>query len=199
MTESCGGAVVAVRIQGLGKEPILRLVRSPDFRCWALFGAVALCIALSGVTATLAGSARAGVTLEERKLPMKFSWVACQPNCRGWVSAVGIVTADSPADFDEFARGRQLGGVTIVLDSSGGSVNDSIALGRRWRNLGALTTVGTSVQARTLQGDRASVAPDAYCESMCVFLLLSGKTRYVPEGARVRVHPISMGDRAAEA
>jgi len=130
---------------------------------------------------------------------MKFSWVACQPDCRGWVSAVGIVTADSPKDFDEFARGRQLGGVTIVLDSSGGSVNDSIALGRRWRNLGALTTVGTSVQTRTAQRDRAIVAPEAYCESMCVFLLLSGKTRYVPEAAHVRVHQIWMGDRADDA
>ena len=27
--------------------------------------------------------------------------------------------------------------------------------------------------------------PEAYCESMCVFLLLSGKTRYVPETAHV--------------
>jgi hypothetical protein len=114
-----------------------------------LLGATALSIVLSGVVATPGGSAHAGVTLEERKLPMKFNWVACQPNCRGWVSAVGIVTADSPRDFDEFARGRQLNGATIVLDSSGGSVNDSIALGRRWRNLGALTTVGTSVQGHT--------------------------------------------------
>jgi hypothetical protein len=154
---------------------------------------------LPGVIATLGGSAHAGVTLEERKLPMRFSWVACQPNCRGWVSAVGIVTADSPRDFDEFARGRQLGGATIVLDSSGGSVNDSIALGRRWRNLGALTTVGISVQTQTARGDRASVAPEAYCESMCVFLLLSGKTRYVPETAHVRVHQIWMGDRADDA
>jgi hypothetical protein len=117
----------------------------------------------------------------------------------GWVSAVGIVTADSPRDFDEFARGRQLGGATIVLDSSGGSVNDSIALGRRWRSLGALTTVGISTQTRTAQGDRPSVTPEAYCESMCVFLLLSGKTRYVPEAAHVRVHQIWMGDRADDA
>jgi hypothetical protein len=174
-------------------------VRSLGFRGWALFGAAALCIAVPGVIAALGGSAHAGVTLEERKLPMKFSWVACQPNCQGWVSAVGIVTADSPRDFDEFARGRQLGGATIVLDSSGGSVNDSIALGRRWRGLGALTTVGASIQTRTAQGDRASVSPDAYCESMCVFLLLSGKTRYVPETARVRVHQIWMGDRADDA
>ena len=98
----------------------MRFVRSLDVRGWALIGAAGLCIALPGAIAALGGSAHAGVTLEERKLPMKFSWVACQPDCRGWVSAVGVVTADSPKDFDDFARGRQLGGVTIVLDSSGG-------------------------------------------------------------------------------
>jgi hypothetical protein len=154
---------------------------------------------LPGVIATEGGPAYAGATLEERKMPMRFSWVSCQPNCRGWVSAVGVVTADSPMDFDEFARGRQLRGATIVLDSSGGSVNDSIALGRRWRNLSAMTTVGTSIQSRTAQEDRATVAPEAYCESMCVFLLLSGKTRYVPAAAHVRVHQIWMGDRADDA
>src|SRR5665213_2225790 len=34
---------------------------------------------------------------------------------------------------------------------------------------------------------------------MCVFLLLSGTTRYVPEAAHVRVHQIWMGDRADDA
>src|SRR5229473_7329800 len=162
-------------------------------RGWMLLIGAALCIALA---AMLSGSAHAGVALEDRKLPMKFSWVACQPNCPGWVSAVGIVTADSPRDFDEFARGRRLGGATIVL---GGSVNDSIALGRRWRSLGALTTVGISAQTNTAQSAPANMAPVAYCESMCVFLLLSGKTRYVPETAHVRVHQIWLGDRANDA
>jgi hypothetical protein len=178
----------------------LRLFGSLDFRGWVLLGAAATFIALPSAIVTLGGAAHAGgVTLEERKLPMRFAWVACQPNCRGWVSAVGIVTADTPKDFEEFARGRQLGGATIVLDSSGGSVNDAITLGRRWRDLGALTTVGTSVQARAAKGNRASVVPEAYCESMCVFLLLSGKARYVPETAHVRVHQIWMGDRADDA
>jgi hypothetical protein len=177
----------------------LRFVTSIKIRGLALLGAAALCIALPGAITTMGNSAQAGVTLEERKLPMHFKWVACQPNCRGWVAAVGIVTADSPREFDEFARGRQLGGATIVLDSSGGSVNDSIVLGRRFRGLGALTTVGTSVVKQTPQGERASVVPEAYCESMCVFLLLSGKTRYVPETAHVRVHQIWMGDRADDA
>jgi hypothetical protein len=164
-----------------------------------LLGAAPLCIALPGLVPMLGGSAHAGIALEERKLPMKFSWVTCKPNCRGWVSAVGVVTADSPRDFEEFARGRQLVGATIVLDSSGGSVNDSITLGRRWRNLGALTTVGIGVKTNTAQGASARIAPAAYCESMCVFLLLSGKTRYVPETAHVRVHQIWVGDRADNA
>ncbi len=177
----------------------MRLVRSLDIRGWALLGAAALCLAVPGAVTTPVNSAQAAVTLEERKLPMRFNWVACEPNCRGWVSAVGIVTADSPRDFDEFSRDRDLTGATIVLDSSGGSVNDSISLGRRFRSLGALTTVGISVRNQTAQGSRASVAPEAYCESMCVFLLLSGKARYVPEQAHVRVHHIWMGDRADDA
>ena len=177
----------------------MRFVRSLRIRGWALLGATALCFALPGAITTLGNSAHAGITLEERKLPMHFDWVACQPDCRGWVSAVGIVTADSPKDFEEFARERQLGGATIVLDSSGGSVNDSIALGRKFRSLGAMTTVGVTVRTQTAHGERTSVTPEAYCESMCVFLLLSGKTRYVPPTAHVRVHQIWMGDRADDA
>jgi hypothetical protein len=176
----------------------LRLFKSHDLRGWSLFCGAAISLLLP-VVAALGGSARAGGALEERKLPMKFSWVACEPNCHGWVSAVGVVTADSPRDFDDFARGRDLGGATIVLDSSGGSVNDAIALGRHFRQLGLLTSVGTSVLTHSAHGDHGSVRPEAYCESMCVFLLLSGKARYVPRQAHVRVHQIWMGDRADDA
>ncbi len=168
-------------------------------RAWMLLSAATRCIALLGLVAMLGCSAYAGVALEERRLPMKFSWVACQPNCRGWISAVGIVTAETPSDFDAFARDHQLKGETVVLDSSGGSVNDAIALGRRFRALEMFTTVGVSVLTPSARGERAHVSPEAYCESMCVFLLLSGKSRYVPEQAHVRVHQIWMGDRADNA
>ena len=181
-----------------GEGTKLKLVRL-RFRGWAVLAAVAMCVAVPGILAALGDLAHAEGTLEERKLPMQFSWVACQPHCGGWISAVGIVTADSPKDFDDFAQGRDLRGATIVFDSSGGSVNDSITLGRRFRSLGLMTTVGTSVLTHSAQGDRGVIEPEAYCESMCVFLLLSGKTRYVPETAHVRVHQIWMGDRADDA
>lgn len=184
---------------GLGEGISLKLLKSLNLRGWLLVGTAVCGVVLAGAVATFGSSARAGAALEERKLPMKFNWVACEPNCRGWVSAVGIITADTPKNFEEFVRGRQLGGATVVLDSSGGSVNDAIALGRRFRNLGLLTTVGMSVQNRGGQGARPAVASEAYCESMCVFLLLAGKKRYVPEAAHVRVHQIWMGDRADDA
>ena len=190
--------------------------------------AVAVLMCLPGA-ASLSRGAHAGGALEERKLPMHFAWhgpasgvrpadtrqgdtrkddtsqdvsqdiADCGMGCAGWVSAVGIITGDTPGEFATFAKGRDLTGATIVLDSSGGSVLDAIKLGRRWRDLGVATTVGTVVEVRGNSGTKAEIFPEAYCESMCVFLLLSGKTRYVPAGAHVRVHQIWMGDRADDA
>lgn len=150
------------------------------------------------------GRALASGPLEARKQPMQFAWheikngqpTPCAAACRGGVTAVGSITGDTPDAFAEFADGRDLKGATIVLDSSGGSVLDAIDLGRKWRELGVHTTVGilsSDAQGATL------VQPEAYCESMCVFLLLAGKTRSVPDGAHVRVHQIWMGDRAEDA
>jgi len=174
----------------------VRFLKSLNLR-WLLLGSAIFTVALGSAIFTVGNTAHAGATLEERKLPMRFSWVACDPNC-GWVSAVGIVTGDTPKDFEDFAKGRDLNGATLVLDSSGGSVNDAITLGRRFRGLNLRTTVGISSRGRG-QGDQATIAPQAYCESMCVFLLLGGTTRYVPDAAHVRVHQIWMGDRADDA
>ena len=160
---------------------------------------IGLAVASLGAVVVSAWPARARDIVDVRKLPMRFEWVPCDGNCRGWVSAVGVVTSDTPKAFEAFADGRNLAGATMVLDSSGGSVNDAIALGRRWRALGMLTTVGATVDVPNSAAGRAGVTPDAYCESMCVFLLLSGKVRYVPPGAHVRVHQIWMGDRADDA
>src|SRR3954452_11175005 len=144
-------------------------------RSLALSGWAKLCAAVLWVAA-LDGSVHAASSLEERKLPMKFSWndgarlPACQPNCKGWFSATGIVTADTFRLFEDFAKERDLRGVTVVLDSGGGSVLDAIKLGRRWRELRMSTTVGIAIEQGAATDARASIMPEAYCESMCVFL-----------------------------
>ncbi len=177
----------------------MRFVKSAVFYGRTLLCAAAFGLVFSGFAAALDKQGSAEATVEARKQPMRFSWIACEPHCGGWINAVGLVTGETPKAFDDFAAGRDLAGATVVLDSGGGSVNDAIALGRRWRELGVRTTVGSSVVVGTVTGDRAAVLSEAYCESMCVFVLLSGKTRYVPERAHVRVHQIWMGDRAADA
>jgi hypothetical protein len=143
---------------------------------------------------------------EGRLSPMQFTWHAadpgCERDCGGWIAAVGAITSDTPARFDGFIDGRDTRGVTVVLDSGGGSVLDAIIIGRRWRALGLRTTVGTVVRREADDsgaGGGRTILPDASCESMCVFLLLSGSMRTVPHGAHVRVHQIWMGDRADDA
>src|ERR1700741_1839824 len=108
---SCLGTIAAA-LFGLGEGTKLRLLKKLELRGGALIGATMLCLALPGVTTT-GNSAKAGGSLEERKVPMRFDWVECKPDCRGWISAVGIVTADSPRDFEEFSRGRDFTGATI--------------------------------------------------------------------------------------
>ncbi len=199
------GGVTAVS-HGLVRFPFLGRGRNQllngllTVKTWLRLGAVAVVLSLPGASwPGTGGSAHAGDTLEQRKLPMRFAWHESAGRDGQLVAAVGTITSDTPKDFADFAEGRDLKGVTIVLDSSGGSVLDAIKLGRQWRDLGVTTTVGIVTETQTTDGTRSSIFSDAYCESMCVFLLLSGKTRTVPEGAHVRVHQIWMGDRADDA
>jgi hypothetical protein len=161
---------------------------------WAA-AAVALCT-LPGIVPAAAPPA------DIRAMPMQFEfWTegpaeACGKTCRTWVSATGAITADTPRDFEAFAKKRKLEGITMALDSDGGSVLGALALGRAVRKLGMTTTVGKSVEVPTEGGERRGrLLPRAYCESMCAFVLLAGVERHVPAEARVLVHQIWLGDR----
>jgi hypothetical protein len=110
------------------------------------------------------------------------------------VSATGAITAETPREFEAFAKKQSLDGATIAFDSDGGSVLGALALGRSIRKLNMTTTVGKTI-ATLDNGKRAQLLPRAYCESMCAFVLLAGVQRYVPAEARVLVHQIWLGDR----
>jgi hypothetical protein len=85
-----------------------------------------------------------------------------------------------------------------VLDSSGGSVNDSIALGRRFRSLGALTTVGATVRRRPRRANAPACAGSLLRVDVRVPAAV-GQDALRAAGAHVRVHQIWMGDRADDA
>jgi hypothetical protein len=139
----------------------------------------------------------------DRTLPMRFDLIrqgpsdTCGARCKVYIVAVGAITADTPADFNTFAKGRDLTGATVVLDSDGGSVHGAIALGRAIRKLSLDTTVGRVRPVKTADDaePRGTLSPQADCESMCAFVLLGGVHRIVSPEARVMVHQIWLGDR----
>jgi hypothetical protein len=151
----------------------------------------------------LAAGPYAGAMPDSRGSPMQFElWTegpaqVCGTECRTWVSATGAITSDTPREFEAFAKKKALNGLTIALDSDGGSVLGALALGRSIRKLNMITTVGKTVDLNSAEGGqkRGKLQPRAYCESMCAFVLLAGVERIVPAEARVMVHQIWLGDR----
>jgi hypothetical protein len=133
---------------------------------------------------------------------MRFEWRGEQPadlcgkTCHPWISAVGPVTDRTPDEFQAFAEQKDVRGAALVLDSEGGSVVDTIALGRAIRRLNMTTTVGTTVIASAADGSTTTaLSPAAACESMCAFILLAGVRRYVPPEARIFVHQIWLAEK----
>ena len=129
--------------------------------------------------------------------PMRFEWMRegpaekCGNQCKEWISAAGAIVDSTVTDFEAFARTREVRGATIVLDSPGGNVVQGLALGREFRRLEVTTSVGRSVKfSATGTDQRATLSPRATCNSMCVFLLLGGVQRHVPDDARLLVHQI---------
>lgn len=143
-----------------------------------------------------------------RSAPMQFllrqDAGACGAKCKTWISATGMIRAETAREFEEFARKNNIRGGMLALNSEGGSVHGAIALGRAIRKLGLTTTVGRTVDLPGYSGAGGKVIPanlvaKADCESMCAFVLLAGARRMVPNEARVRVHQIWLGDRRDDA
>ena len=147
-----------------------------------------------------------GVINGVHSLPMRFEWRQegpaniCGSTCRGWVSAVGVITVDTPAEFSIFVQARDVRGAAIVLDSQGGSTLGAMALGAIIRSHRMTTAVGRTIESPTMGGEppQTRLSPDADCESMCAFVLLAGIKRHVPAEARVRVHGIWLGGRSRD-
>ncbi|MCC6889068.1 MAG: ATP-dependent Clp protease proteolytic subunit [Hyphomicrobiales bacterium] len=165
---------------------------------------LALVLACTTLAVSAGGPAPAR---DDKPAAMRFEWrlegpaERCGNHCRTWISASGVITEETARVFEAFARDRDVRGHRLVLDSEGGSVLSALALGRAIRNYEMTTSVGRTVPlppdgSRTL---RATISPDASCESMCAFILLAGTRRYVPTEARVLVHQIWLGAKSRRA
>jgi len=125
--------------------------------------------------------------------PMRFELITqsasdeCRGRCQKWITAVGMITDRTPADFEAFAKERDLSGAIIVLNSLGGVVPAGLALGRSVRKLGLSATVGRISKP---SDGRFSLTLAGVCNSTCAFVILGGVRRYVPASAVIQVHQI---------
>jgi hypothetical protein len=168
-----------------------------------LIGALALGFACLSAWAEDLAAAKG----EGSPAPMRFEWRMegpadqCGKSCRTWISAVGVITESTARDFEAFAKTTNVQGATVALYSEGGSVRAALALGRAIRRFDMATTVGKTTPLPTAGAtmSRATMTPEAYCESMCAFVLLGGARRFVPAEARILVHQIWLGDKSRRA
>jgi hypothetical protein len=161
--------------------------------------------------ALIVGVGSPSTARDDKPASMRFEWRIegpadlCGAHCRTWISATGVITEDTARVFEAFARSTDnVRGARLVLDSEGGSVLSAMALGRAIRNFEMTTTVGRTNLLPSDGNDgnnvqRATIAANASCESMCAFILLAGTRRYVPAEARVLVHQIWLGAKSKRA
>lgn len=102
--------------------------------------------------------------------PMTFHFTGNGGNCHGceWIEAKGEITANTPAQFAEFA-GSLNGSGSIALDSTGGDPIAAMALGR------AIRERGWGTVRRELGGEFPSRA--TACVDACVLAFMGGARR----------------------
>jgi hypothetical protein len=140
--------------------------------------------------------------------PMKVVLVrsnaqGCEPNCAEWIAAQGQIDETTPEQFRRaFAQfgARKL---PILIDSIGGEVDASLAIGRLIRAKG-LDVVVTKTSIEPCTADAAvclslktrgieTGRPEARlskCASACAFVLAGGVRRYVGGWTLVGLHEI---------
>jgi hypothetical protein len=125
--------------------------------------------------------------------PMKFAF-HCFANASEscFVIAAGTLDGGAAERFEAFLNGPNgVEGFQVLLHSSGGSLQEGIALGRRIRARGFHTVVG--------RHDGVGFDPIApgSCLSACAYAFLGGAGRNVSEGSRLGFHQFGLPGSAA--
>jgi hypothetical protein len=115
----------------------------------------------------------------------------CRPHCPVVIEARGDISVDSGKRFMDFLQSTALGTANrnvVLVHSPGGNVYGALQLGQMWRRLGATVIVARPLRAGLEAGRTAAGLGPAHCASACVFALMGGTRRLVPNRSLVAVH-----------
>jgi hypothetical protein len=114
----------------------------------------------------------------------------CDATCLKVVSAQGEITEHSADEFLAFLEhklGKQRLKGIVLLHSPGGNVVGAMKLGRVLRELGAAVVIARAGGSARMMGSKIRLAP-GHCMSACVFVLMGGAKRIVPDPSEVGIH-----------
>jgi hypothetical protein len=129
----------------------------------------------------------------------------CGKRCPTVIQVEGRITLTSAQEFVAFAKDvstrSQLLNI-VLIHSPGGSVPGSLQLGAVFRTLGATVIVarvntggggffgfgGGQTDSRTGQVIPAGAITSANCNSACVYAVMGGRKRVIPEQSNIGIH-----------
>jgi hypothetical protein len=130
---------------------------------------------------------------------------SCRGPCAGVIQAEGRITANTPRQFVEFTRAQIASGVRlrniVLIHSPGGAVQGALELGTIFRRIGATVVVARSHEnsgflgflfpqrdGRSGEVIASGSITNAVCNSACVYAVMGGKNRVIPQQSIVGVH-----------
>lgn len=132
---------------------------------------------------------------------VRSSEPGCEPGCAEWISAQGTIDSTTPARFRQVLSQLGQRKLPVLIDSLGGTVDDSLKIGRMIRAKGLDVVVTKTLLEPCASFDRicgklklqgvARGLPQARlskCASACAFVLAAGTRRYVGPYTFVGVH-----------
>lgn len=128
----------------------------------------------------------------------------CEPSCTEWIAAQGRIDASTPRKFKRVISQLGKRHLPIFIHSIGGSVDESLAIGRLIRAKGLDVAVTKTELTACAANDKACrktetenilhghpVAYRSLCASACAFLLAGGTHRFVSPRTLVGVHQMT--------
>jgi hypothetical protein len=127
----------------------------------------------------------------------------CEPTCFEWIVADGQIVPGTKEQFKKVLAQIGIRKLPILIHSPGGSLDDSLAIGRMVRAKGLDVVVARTklkpcpspdIGCLKVKPRVIPALPDtsiSYCASACVFVLAAGTRRLVGKSSVVGVHQIA--------
>ncbi len=198
MTDSCDADVA----RG-GEGTNLQRVGSLSLGSWARICAAAVCLLLPG-SAMPGTKAHATSTIQDRKLPMNFTWHAPSAGaCREVLPRLDRRRGrSSPPRRRRSSRTSPADAISRAPPWSGlrrRSCSTPSRSAGRWRDLKLRTTVGTVIERAAADGIAPQHRPRCLLRVDVRVPAAVGRARHVPMARGCALHQIWMGDRADDA